>query len=86
MDRFSDLPTTLTAPARDAEAILPSDSTDIATLPRALYVGSAGDVAVAMAGGASVVFRNVPAGALLAIRPRRVLATGTTATDLVALW
>lgn len=86
MDRFSDLPTTLTAPARDAIAITPSDGTDIATLPRALYVGTAGNVAVQMAGGASVTFQSVPAGALLAIRPRRILATGTTASNLVALW
>jgi hypothetical protein len=86
MDRFSDLPTTLTAPARDAIAITPSDGTDIASLPRAVYVGTAGHLAVQMVGGATVTFQNVPAGALLAIRPRRVLVTGTTASNLVALW
>lgn len=86
MDRFSDLPTTLTAPAREAAAIAPNDGTDIANLPRAIYVGTAGHVAVLMAGGQTVTFSNVAAGAILAIRARRVLATGTTASNLVALW
>lgn len=86
MDLFSDLPTTLTAPAREAAAVVPNDGADIATLPRAIYVGTAGHVAVQMAGGQSVTFSNVAAGAILAVRARRVMATGTTASNLVALW
>ncbi|WP_176473186.1 spike base protein, RCAP_Rcc01079 family [Sphingomonas lenta] len=33
---------------------------------------------------ADVVFRNVPAGALLRVRASHVRATGTTATDILA--
>lgn len=86
MDLYSDLPTTLTAPAREAAAITPSNETDLAAMSRAIYVGGAGDLAVTMASGLPAVFRNVPAGAILPIRARRVLSDGTTAGDIVALW
>ena len=39
MDKFSDYPTTLTAPARDAGAVVPNDALDLAVLSRAIYVG-----------------------------------------------
>jgi len=86
MDKFSDYPTTLTAPARDAVAVVPNDSTDLSVLPRALFIGQTGDVSAVLAGGQSLVFRNVQAGSILPVRAVRVNATGTTATDLVALW
>ncbi|MFM2354563.1 MAG: hypothetical protein RLZZ528_299 [Pseudomonadota bacterium] len=86
MDIYSDLPSTLTAPARDAAAVTPNDGTDLPHLPRALYVGQGGNLALQMAGGQSVVLAAVPAGSLLPLRPARVLATGTTAGSLVALW
>jgi hypothetical protein len=86
MDKFSDYPTSLTAPARDAETVVPNDTTSLAVLPRALYVGQTGDVAARLAGGQSVVFRNVQAGSLLPVRAARVMSTGTTAADILALW
>lgn len=86
MDKFSDYPTSLTAPAREAAAVVPSDSVDLPILPRALYVGQAGDVAVVMAGGQGAVFQSVPAGTILPLRVRRVALTGTTAAGLLALW
>ncbi len=86
MDTFSDIATTLSAPAREASAITPSDTTDILSMPRAIYVGQAGSIAAVMAGGQTVSFQNVPAGSLLPLRLQRVNATGTTATGLVALW
>tara|TARA_R110001592_G_scaffold100828_2_gene285813 strand:+ start:668 stop:1138 length:471 start_codon:yes stop_codon:yes gene_type:complete len=51
-----------------------------------LYVGVAGDVKVKMAGGNDVVFKTVAAGSFLPINVIQVFATGTTATDIVALW
>lgn len=62
MDRFSDFPTNLVAPARDAAPVMPSDSADLTQLPRALFIGTAGNVAVVMAGGQSVTFENCAAG------------------------
>lgn len=86
MDKFSDFPTTLTAPGRDAAPVLPDDLADLPTLPRALYVGQGGTLAVRMAGGQEVAFENLQGGMILPVRVRRVMATGTTATSLVALW
>lgn len=86
MDNFSDYPTTLTTPARDAAAITPSDSVDIAVLPRALYVGATGNLSLRMAGGQTVTLQGVQAGTVLPIRVARVNATGTTAAAIIALW
>ncbi len=67
-----------------ANTVTPSDST---ILPRtnALYVGGAGAVAVTMVSGANVVFAAVPAGTFLEVSVTKVLATGTVATNIVAL-
>ncbi len=86
MDPFTDHPTTLNAPARDAAPIVPSDTATLSVTPRALYVGQGGNLALVMAGGQSVTFEGVPAGTLLPVRPQLVNATGTTAGALVALW
>lgn len=86
MDKFSEFPTTLIAPARDAEAVIPNDAVDLASLPRAIYVGQGGTVSVRMAGGQTVQFLGVQAGSFLPIRAKGVNATGTTATGLLALW
>ncbi len=86
MDKFSEYPTSLTAPARDAQSVTPNDVTDLPFLPRAIYVGQAGAVSARMAGGQSLVFSNVQAGSFLPIRVLGINATGTTATGLIALW
>lgn len=77
----------LDAPAWNAAAITPHDSTNIAGAPtRMVYVGGAGSVTALMAGGAVVTFTAVPAGTVLPIRVDRINSTGTTATALVALF
>lgn len=86
MDNYSDFPSTLTAPARDAAAVVPSDSVDLAILPRAIFVGAAGNISARMIGGQTVTFQNVPAGTVLALRVQRVNATATTAGGIIALW
>lgn len=76
------------APARRAEAVTPSDVDDLNTLAKALYVGVAGNVRVVPAaspGGAAVTFFSHPVG-YLPIQCSRVLATGTTAGSIVALF
>jgi hypothetical protein len=73
-------------PGSNAAAVTPNDSTDLTYTTRALFVGGAGNIAVTMAGGQSVTFTGVPAGALLPIRVTRVLSTGTTATTITAIW
>ena len=77
----------LSDPAANAEAISPSDSADLGFVTRGIYVGVTGDVTVNMMGtGASILFKAVPAGVTLAVRATRVLAAGTTATQLVGLY
>lgn len=69
-----------------AFSVTKSDSTTFSRMPRALYVGGEGDVAVRTAEGTNVTFASVPAGTILPIRCDRVLSTGTTATNIVALY
>ena len=77
----------LTAPANNGVAITPDDATDLATIPRGLWIGGAGDLAVILKGDTvAVTLVGVPAGTLLPIRAARVKVTGTTATSIVALW
>lgn len=86
MDKFSDYPTNLVAPARDAESVTPDDVIDLPLLPRAIYVGQTGDLSARLAGGQSIVFANVQAGTILPVRAAGINLTGTTASALVALW
>lgn len=79
--------------ARSADtfsAVTPSDTVDITTrggaYPRGLYVGVGGDVVVVTQGNTAVTFKAVPTGTTLPVRVRRVNATSTTATDIVALY
>lgn len=69
----------------------PSDSTVLAQVSNALYVGGAGNVAIrwgipqsgAQANG---FFANVPAGTVLHVRADKIFSTGTTATNIVVLY
>ncbi len=72
---------------KNAAAITPSDSTDLGNVASAIYVGAAGDVTVNMAGtGSAMLFKAVPVGTVLQGQFARVKVTGTTATNLVALY
>lgn len=72
-------------PASAFGAITPSDSTSLSGV-RALYVGAGGDVTVQGGSGQSVLFKAVPTGAVLPIQAGKVMSTGTTATNIVALY
>lgn len=73
------------SPFSDAAPITTSDAGTINTT-RGVYVGVAGDVTVLMANGSGpITFKAAPVG-VLNINVRRVYATGTTATNLVALY
>ena len=83
----------------EAKNILPIDiiAPETKLNSSCLYVGVAGDIKVILAGvvGAAgsgpptaaqgVIFKTVPAGSILPVIVDYVLATGTTATDMVAL-
>lgn len=72
--------------AANAGAVTTSDTASLPTPTSGLYIGGAGDVAVVMKGGASVTFKAVPVGTVLKISVTKVMATGTTATNIVALY
>lgn len=74
-----------TVAAHSAAAVTPSDTTVLPTT-RALWVGIAGNVAVVMSDDQnSITFVGVQAGSILPIQVTKVLATGTTATNIIAL-
>lgn len=86
-DKFSGLPPIVEG-YTDFQAITPDDENDLPTYARAIWVGTAGDIAVLGRDGGgdpanAEVLKNVPAG-LWKFYVRRVLKTGTTATDLIA--
>lgn len=77
----------LGAPAIGAFAITPDDDTDLTIVPRALYVGGAGDIVVNMfRDGTAITFVGVTAGTVLPIRVLRVKSTSTTATSILGLY
>lgn len=74
-------------PATQLVAITKNDATDLTTLKiKGIWVGGTGDVAVmGLNDAAAITLSAVPAGTLLPVMPKRVMATGTTATLLVGL-
>jgi hypothetical protein len=84
-DDFSSLTDSPISPARRAFAVTPSDSTPLARLPKALYVGGAGNVTLRAVDSVADVTIAVQAGQVLPLRASHVRAAGTTATGLVAL-
>lgn len=86
-DPFATYVGALDLPAQAAIQLIPSDTDAIAQTPKAIYVGGAGHIVMrGITGTADVIFRNVPAGTVLRFRPGFVRATGTTATDILALY
>lgn len=84
-DEFRHFNSSPTAPAIAAEVIVPSDIEQLEYATRGLYVGTGGDLTVQMLDGDPVVLRNLQGGVLYPLRVSQVMATGTTAADLVGL-
>ena len=74
-------------PATKLRAVTPNDEDPLPDgVCRALYVGTTGDVVlIAEEDDAAVTLPNVPVG-ILPVSTKSVLATGTTASDIVALY
>lgn len=67
-------------------AVTPSDTVDLTGGPaRGIYVGVAGDVSLVGLDDTAVVFKAMPVG-LHKVIFRRVNATSTTATNMVAMF
>lgn len=85
IDRFENTSTGLDSPAFDAFAISPNDNADLPEITRALYIGGDGDIVLTTKGGTQITFTGVIASSFLPIRASRILATGTTAANIVGL-
>lgn len=72
-------------PARNGAAVVTSDTVALTTPAKALYIGVTGDVKVTTVGGSTLTFKAHPVGYLLA-QVALVFATGTTATNILALY
>lgn len=90
LDRFFATSVESIIAARHAEAVAPSDTSDLPHVASSLYIGAAGDVALILANdlndNKSVTFKAVPAGTVLNVQARRVMNTGASATEIVAMW
>jgi len=66
---------------------IPAVPNDLTILPkfRGLYVGGTGNIVLQHVSGVSVTYTAVPVG-MFPISGVRVMATGTTATNIVALY
>lgn len=85
-DAFQNFADSPQSPARDCFSIVPDDAIDLPIATKAIYVGQAGDlVLIPIDGDQPVTFRNLGEGGLLDVRAARILATGTTASDIVGL-
>lgn len=73
-------------PALYAAAVTPHDTNELDTYSRGLFVGGAGALKVTTEGGSVVTFTGVVAGTVLPVRAKIVWSTGTTATNIVAMW
>jgi hypothetical protein len=68
-----------------------ADSAEVVTpgttllVPGVLFVGTGGDVEATPVNGQTRVFKNVPDGSILYVMVKQVLATNTTAEDILIL-
>lgn len=81
----------LDSPAIKAAAVTLSDSTDLTVngqLPRALYIGTGGTLALKLGDDSSAVsFTNVPNGTLLPVRAKNAMSTGSSGVSgVIALY
>ena len=76
----------MTGPACASATVSPNDSTDLAIVTRAIYVGADGNLKVTLLDGSTPTFLLLKAGTMLPLRVARVWATGTTSSGIIALW
>lgn len=70
---------------KNATAVTPNDTNYIAVTD-GIFIGGAGNLNVEMANGSTALFTAPTVGTYLPISVRKVLATNTTATNIVALY
>ena len=86
IDKSEGLQEALHSPANDAADITTHNSNELEYVTRGIWVGGDGNVKVTTARGNTVTFVGAKAGTVIPVRAKIVFATGTTATNLIALW
>jgi hypothetical protein len=78
-----------------AAAVTPSNTANIPSVSSqdgsgnngcVLYVGTRGNLKVMTVGGDEVTFTNIQDGSFIPVQVLKVFSTGTTASNIVALW
>ncbi len=85
IDRFGTYSDTVSTQTRRWAVVVPSDTVDMIELPKAIRVDGGGTIVLRGDDGHAESF-TVSDGETLPFRPTRVLATGTTATGIKALF
>ena len=84
-DRFKTRGASIDGPATDGFTITPHDITELNEVPRAIYIGSTGDVTLLTLEGTELLFKNCASGSILPIRATIIKSTGTSATNMLGL-
>jgi len=86
-DQFQNNADQVSAPATRAVAVAPHDSNALTDIPKALFVGTGGNITMrGVNGSADQLWKNVPSGSVLPFRAQYVRAAGTSAADILALY
>lgn len=85
LDRFAGQNVGGSDPAQVAFVVVPHDTNTLLERIRGLYVGTTGNIALQLIEGTTTNFVNCQGGSILPVRAVAVLASGTTATNLVEL-
>lgn len=81
--------------AFNAQVVTPNDSQDLVLSGgvitgidngACLYIGTGGNITITTIGGQTVTLNNLADGVFVPIQVKRVFATGTTASDILALY
>jgi hypothetical protein len=80
-------PVPVTSSAVLATAVTPHDTNDLAGgLTKGIYIGGSGDLKVTFENGSSATFTALSAGVIHPIAAKKIQATGTTATNILAVY
>jgi hypothetical protein len=83
-NKFAKFYTNLDSPARSGFAIVPSDTDELVTVTRKIWVGTGGNLTVIFEKDSTpVTFLNVPNGTELNIMVKKVMFTDTDASGLI---
>ncbi|WP_298976346.1 hypothetical protein [uncultured Roseobacter sp.] len=84
-DKFSSFSEGLNSPPACLDAVIPDDNTDLAFASRSLNVATAGNVRVTTTNDDTQTL-YIAAGIAFPVRAKRIHATGTDATGIVAMY